>query len=306
MMYPMKFVPVYQEKIWGGNHLQTLFGRTLPNSKIGESWDLSSLAQGQSVISNGCYAGTTLNELTAMATRKFFGSQYQGTSLFPLLIKILDANDKLSVQVHPNDDAASRMNAGQGKTEAWYVLQAKLGAEIIYGLQPGTTKADFVQAMDNNILSVLQKVPVKAGDMIYVPAGRVHALCGGVVVYEVQQTSDTTYRLYDYDRVGADGKTRQLEVDKALAVINFTEQVETDFTKSIVTSPYFSMEKMTVDGELQLQTADHFVILCITSGSGQIVSTAGRAAVCQGETLLIPACLDTFSITGKIEFLKIV
>jgi mannose-6-phosphate isomerase len=149
-------------------------------------------------------------------------------------------------------------------------------------------------------------VPVKTGDMIYVPAGRVHALCGGVVVYEVQQTSDITYRIYDYDRVGADGKTRQLEVDKAVAVINFNETVDTDFTKSAIKSPYFTMEKLTVDGKLHLHTANKFVILCITAGEGEISSNAGSEAICQGETLLIPACLGEFVLTGKLEFLKIV
>lgn len=305
MLYPMKFVPIYQDKIWGGNNLALLFDRNLPNSNIGESWEISSLVNGKSIIGNGCYAGQTLNELTAMATGKVFGAFYQGAPLFPLLIKILDANDKLSVQVHPNDDYASRMGLGQGKTEAWYVLQAKPGAKIIYGLKAGTTKADFVRAMDKNIFSVLQTVPVKTGDMIYVPAGRVHALCGGIVVYEVQQTSDITYRIYDYDRVGADGQTRRLEVDKAITVINFNERVDWNFTKTVIKSPCFSIEKVIVDDQLRLHTAGQFVILCVISGTGEILSAAGRETVGPGETLLIPACLGAFSIFGKLEFLKI-
>jgi len=305
-LYPMKFIPIYQEKIWGGSALRTLFGRNLSNDKIGESWELSSLTPGASVIQNGEYAGKTLNELTALAPQQFFGSRsLQGTTLFPLLIKILDANDKLSVQVHPNDAYASLLEAGQGKTEAWYVLQAQTGAEIIYGLKANTSKADFILAMEHHILDVLQKIPVKTGDMVYVPAGRVHALCGGVVVYEVQQTSDITYRLYDYDRVEAHGKTRQLHVDKAVQVINFNEQVDTDFAKTKLESPYFSMEKVTLDGILELDLADRFMILCVINGNGEIASVTGSEEICQGETILIPACLEKISINGKIEFLKI-
>jgi mannose-6-phosphate isomerase len=305
-MYPMKFIPVYQERIWGGNQFQSLFGRCLPTNKTGESWELSSHENGLSIIRNGCYAGQTLNELSARETEKIFGSHYEGPAAFPLLIKLLDANDKLSVQVHPDDEAAQRLESGQGKTEAWYVVQAAPDAEIIYGLEPGITKEKFQQAMHENIAAVLHKVPVQTGDMIYVPAGKVHALCGGVVVYEVQQTSDITYRIYDYDRVGSDGKKRPLAVDKALSVIHFHEQGATSFHQSLLKSPYFTMEKLFVQGELKCFTADHFVVFCIISGSGEILSEAGSESVAAGDTLLIPACLGDFRVQGSLECLKII
>lgn len=305
-MYPMKFIPVYQQRIWGGDHFRSLFGRCLPTNNIGESWELSSHENGQSVIKNGCYAGQTLNELTAREPQKIFGSHYEGPSNFPLLIKLLDANDKLSVQVHPDDADAQRLEAGQGKTEAWYVIQAMPDAEIIYGLKPGLTKEKFLKAINENRTEVLHKVPVQTGDMIYVPAGQVHALCGGVVVYEVQQTSDITYRIYDYNRVGADGKKRPLAVDKALSVIHFNEQLATSFHQSVLKSPYFAMEKLAVQGELKCSTADHFVVLCMISGGGVILSEAGSEPVEAGETLLIPACLSDFRIQGSLECLKII
>jgi mannose-6-phosphate isomerase len=305
-MYPMKFIPIYKERIWGGNQFQSLFGRNLPTNKTGESWELSSHDNGQSIIKNGCYAGQTLNALTAREPGKIFGSHYEGPAAFPLLVKLLDANDKLSVQVHPDDEAAQRMKSGQGKTEAWYVVQAAPDAKIIYGLEPGLTKENFLQAMNENIAAVLHKVPVQAGDMIYVPAGQVHALCGGVVVYEVQQTSDTTYRIYDYDRVDADGKKRPLAVDKALSVIDFHSQEAISFKRPIVKSPYFTMEKVSVQGRLNCFTADHFVILCIISGSGAILSRAGSEPVGPGDTLLIPACLGDFCVRGNVECLKII
>lgn len=223
-MYPLKFHPVYKEKIWGGDALARLFGRRLPSNKVGESWEIAAHPHGQSIVSKGPLAGTPLAELLRSSPREIMGrTPLADDGRFPLLVKLLDCNDWLSVQVHPDDEYARTHEGDLGKQESWVVLYAAPGAQIVYGLQPGTTRAEFAAAIaDNRVEQYLHKVNVKAGDVFSVPAGTVHALGRGVVVAEIQQNSDTVYRVYDWGRLGADGKPRELHVAKALDVIDFT------------------------------------------------------------------------------------
>jgi len=306
MVYPLTFKPVYKERVWGGRNLENLLGRKLPEGKIGESWDLCSHKNGMSIVENGDLAGKTLAKLMADYKETLMGQDYNPSGYFPLLIKVLDANDQLSVQVHPDDEYAYRVNKEAGKTEAWYVLAAKSGAKIIYGLREEVTKEDFRAAVKaGKVMACLREVPVKKGDMIYVPSGLVHALLDGVVVYEVQQNSDTTYRVYDYDRVDRNGQTRELHTEKALEVITFGRQAAVDFNKDSIACPYFKMQKMWLENEIPDTAQDHFLIYCIISGQGKISYGNGMVTVRRGETVLIPAGLGEFKVSGHLEFLRI-
>lgn len=230
-LYPLIFTPVLKDYIWGGRNLEKL-GRELPPGKTAESWEIAAHEDGTAVIDNGRYAGKLLTELHQELGLDLIGQRSawaQERNKFPLLIKLLDANRPLSVQVHPNDDYTLEHEGNElGKTEMWVVLHAEPDGAIILGVKAGTTPANFRQAILNGDLEkYLHQVPVKAGDVVCVPAGSLHAILGGLIIAEIQQNSNTTYRVYDWNRVGADGKARPLHIDKALAVINF-EQVEPD------------------------------------------------------------------------------
>jgi mannose-6-phosphate isomerase len=305
-MYPLKFIPIYQERIWGGRNLEKVFGRKIHGDHIGESWDLSSHPNGTSIVENGFLAGKNLNEIIAEYKEKLMGKKFVNEKPFPLLIKILDANDNLSIQVHPDDECAHKAAGEAGKTEAWYVVYAKQEAHIVYGLKNHITKEEFCKAVeDNRIVDTVKKVAVKSGDMIFVPAGTVHALLDGVMVYEVQQNSDTTYRIYDYDRVGDDGKRRELHIDKALEVINFVEQPSSIFTNPSINCQHFSMEKLAIAGEVYEKTNDQFIVYCVIEGSGEIRYEKALERLRPGDTVLIPACLESFIIRGNLLLLKI-
>ncbi|WP_346355335.1 type I phosphomannose isomerase catalytic subunit [Azotosporobacter soli] len=299
-MYPLKFEPIYKERIWGGRKMASLLQRKLPEGKIGESWELSGYGGDVSRVVNGALAGKDLNELMKDYREKLLGETAARLTEFPLLIKIIDANDKLSLQVHPADSVL-----GNGKTEAWYVAEAEPGAQIIYGLKAGVDRARLEQVMqEGRILDSIKTVTVKKGDLVFVPAGMIHALLEGVVVYEVQQSSDTTYRLYDYDRVAANGARRELHIDQALDAVDFSAEASVDFSQP-VHCPYFSLEAIQCAGEKQLATQGAFMILCITEGRGKIEYQGGSESVAAGETLLIPACLDQIRIIGAMNVLQI-
>jgi len=228
-LYPLTFAPVFKDYIWGGRNLERL-GRKLPAGIIAESWEIAAHKNGTTRVDNGRYAGKLLTEVQDELGLELIGTNCawaQERKKFPLLIKILDANRPLSVQVHPNDSYALEHEGNElGKTEMWVVLQAEPGAELILGVKSGTTKQAFRQAiLDGQLEPFLHTLPVKAGDHVCVPAGSLHAIMDGLIIAEIQQNSDTTYRVYDWNRVGADGRPRPLHIDKALDVINF-EQVE--------------------------------------------------------------------------------
>lgn len=228
-LYPLTFAPVFKDYIWGGRNLER-FGRKLPAGIVAESWEIAAHKNGTTRVDNGRYAGKLLTEVQDELGLDLIGTNCtwaQEREKFPLLIKILDANSPLSVQVHPNDSYALAHEGNElGKTEMWVVLQAEPGAELILGVKSGTTKHAFKQAiLDGQLEPFLHTLPVKAGDHVCVPAGSLHAIMDGLIIAEIQQNSDTTYRVYDWNRIGADDRPRPLHIDKALEVINF-EQVE--------------------------------------------------------------------------------
>lgn len=298
MMYPLKFEPIYKERIWGGRSLEKLFARQLPPGSVGESWDLSVYGNDVSRIANGVWQGRKLTDVLKAHGREILGSLGKD---FSLLIKIIDANDKLSLQVHPAD----KIGSSNGKTEAWYIASAKEGAKIVYGLKKGVERKSLATAAGNGeLLELIEYADVKAGDLVFVPAGTVHALLEGVVVYEVQQSSDTTYRLYDYDRLTPQGEKRELHLEDALQAIDFYATLSKDFSRPIA-CPYFSVKRISVKGEEELQLGERFMVVCALSGQGSIDYGGQKESVGAGETLLLPACLEAVKVCGEMECLVI-
>ncbi len=314
--YPLQFKPEMKERVWGGRALEQ-FGLELPPGAIGEGWMIGDHPNGTTKVINGELAGLGLDQIRETYGAAWFGSRgfSEKNGRFPLLIKLLDCNDDLSVQVHPTD-SYERLPAGElGKTEMWYILAAKPDAKIIYGLQSNIDRAALESAIhEGRIMECLQEVPVKAGDAFYIPAGTVHALCAGVVVAEIQQNSDTTYRLYDYNRPGLDGQLRELHIEDSLNVIAYegagatrmeTGNLDAGQWLEIARSPYFVVEKGIVSGPWALSTApESFVILVIAEGEGTLSWDGGSQAVKAGECFLLPATLGSYELDGQLTVLR--
>lgn len=319
-MYPLMFKPILKERIWGGRKLEEKYGRQLPEGKIGESWDIACHPNGTSIVDNGIYKGKSLSELIEERGKDILGKIVEEDfSKFPLLIKILDASDVLSVQVHPDDEyAAANENGELGKTEMWYILDAEPGAIIYYGVKPGISREEFREAIEKGQLeSYLGRMEVKKGDVIYIPAGMVHAIGAGIMICEIQQNSDTTYRVFDWNRKGADGNPRELHIEKALDVIDFEGKHSREKVKGLavqeqggertiyVACRYFAMEKLDIAGEMkECADGDKFFTLTIAEGSGEIRYDGGVQAFSAGDSLLIPASLGSYSIAGDCTVIK--
>jgi mannose-6-phosphate isomerase len=272
---------------------------------------------GVSHVTNGPLAGQGLDSVREAYGEAWFGTRGRrsGDGRFPLLIKLLDCNDDLSVQVHPNDSYSGLPQGESGKTEMWYVLDAKPGAKIIYGLKPNVTREDVERSIaEGRIMNTLQEVSVQAGDTFYIPAGTVHALCAGVLVAEIQQNSDTTYRLYDYDRPGLDGKLRELHIEDSLNVIAYegsgASRMQTDGGRpgewlTLASSPYFVTEKGVVVGEWKLSTSEEsFVILIVCQGEGTVGWADGVLHAKPGDCFLLPANLGGYTLEGGMTVLR--
>lgn len=319
-MYPLKFKKTLVKKVWGGRKFNTILNMTLPDDNLyGESWEVSSHKGGLSYIENGEYAGKTLIEVIESKKAEILGREicekFKGE--FPLLIKYLDINDRLSVQVHPSDEYALRVEGEFGKSECWYVMEASEDATLILGIKDGVTKQQFKEKVDKKDFdNLFNTVKVKKGDFINLLPGVVHAtLEGSILICEVQQNSDTTYRIYDFDRL-VDGKLRELHIDKALDVIDFDKKVEITSSanrqkirlvgaekEELVRGKYFNVDKYIVDGVFEDETNENFKILSILDGSGEILCNDISYSINKGDTYLIPAGLKT-QIVGKVEILK--
>ncbi|GLI06230.1 mannose-6-phosphate isomerase [Paenibacillus tyrfis] len=314
--YPLQCKPEFKERVWGGRALEQ-FGLELPEGKIGEGWMIGDHPNGTTTVANGELAGMGLDQIREQYGSEFFGSKgfSEKNGRFPLLIKLLDCQDDLSVQVHPNDHYERLPQGELGKTEMWYILDAKPGAKIIYGLKDGVTREQLAEAIEQNrILDCLNEVTAEAGDSFYIPAGTVHALGAGVLVAEIQQNSDSTYRLYDYDRLGLDGKPRELHIEDSLNVIAYENSgatyMKTNLNASgewltLARSPFFVTEKGRVEGNWPLQTsAESFVIHIICEGTGSIRWADGELNVKPGECYLLPASLGSYSLEGSMTVLR--
>jgi mannose-6-phosphate isomerase len=316
-IYPLTFTPVFRDYIWGGRNLETKLGRSIPPGIIAESWDISGHPSSPTQVDDGPLAGQTLPEVLNLLGLDLVGARSQAMlarGKFPLLIKLLDANKPLSVQVHPKDEYAQIHENGElGKTEMWYILYAEPGAQLIYGLKSGVTLASFRAALDAGKLETcLHYLSVKTGDTVFIPAGSIHALLAGVLVTEIQQNSDTTYRVYDWNRVDAEGRSRPLHIDKALDVINFElvepgpaapELIEAGNglrRELLVTCPYFRVEKLTFEqsgasfaGQCDGST---FEIWGTMSGLTRVVWAGQPLELPAVRYALLPAALGDFKI----------
>lgn len=324
MLYPLKFKPRVKERIWGGQAILKKKGKTvarLSKDKLyGESWDLSSVKGDVSVVANGFLKGNNLEEIIEVYMGELVGEEnFEKYGLeFPLLVKYLDCNDKLSVQVHPNDELAEERHNSFGKTEAWYVVDCKPGAAIYLGFKNlELTREEYIAAVaESRLEELLNRVEVKPGDVFFIPAGTVHALGAGIEVVEVQQTSDVTYRIYDWDRVDASGNGRELHTALAVDAIDFEADAELlhrkyELTKggaaTVIESSYFTMTLHDVDGEKLLDRAslDSFIIYIALNGSAQVIADGVEESLEEGEVMLTPAEVSEIEINGNAKLMEV-
>ena len=310
-LYPLKFQPIYQEKIWGGNRISKKFHRkNVPDGKIGESWDLSAIEGNESIVKNGFLEGNSLNELVEIYMADLVGEKIydQFGPEFPLLIKIIEAKDLLSLQVHPNDETAFDRHLSYGKTEMWYVIENEPGAQLISGFRKKTSEEEFKKALENNTYTeLLNYTEAVEGDVFFIPAGQIHALGSNLLIAEIQQSSDITYRISDWGRVDSNGNPRELHLDLALDVIDYSAESsgkikysrELNKSVSLVESAYFTTNVLEFDKDLVIDynTIDSFVVYMCIKGSATIIQESGeKTTIKGGETVLIPADLRTFTI----------
>ena len=324
MLYPIKFKPRIKERIWGGKVILEKRGKAasrLPKDKLyGESWDLSSVKGDISVVANGMLKGNNLEEIIEVYMGELVGEKhFERFGLeFPLLIKYLDCNDKLSVQVHPDDSLAEERHQSYGKTEAWYVADCKEGAAIYLGFKDLTiTREEYIAAVsESRLADLLNRVEVKKGDVFYIPAGTVHALGAGIQVVEVQQTSDVTYRIYDWDRVDASGKGRELHTALAVDAIDFEADADLLHKQynlqrggeaKVIDSPYFTMVMQDVASKRVIDRSmlDSFIIYICLSGSVRLTANGAEESLAMGELVLIPAEVDEIYFEGDAQLMEV-
>jgi mannose-6-phosphate isomerase len=288
MDQPLIFEPLFMERIWGGRRLETLLGKRLPPGvRIGESWELVDREEAQSVVHTGPFRGWTLHDLWTQRREQLFGAGLPDTLRFPLLCKILDAQDRLSVQVHPPAGVAGRLG-GEPKTEMWYLLDALLDSNLYAGLKRGVSRADFEHALqDGHVAEMIHGFQIKSGDAMFIPSGRVHAIGAGNLIVEVQQNSDTTYRVFDWNRLGLDGRPRELHVGESLESINFDDAepgIAEEIGELLVECPLFRVEKWVL-AEPRPSPGPGFAIFTVTEGEVE----CGGLRFSRGAFFLLPA-----------------
>jgi mannose-6-phosphate isomerase len=314
--YPLQFDPILKERIWGGEKLKTVLNKPITSSITGESWELSTVEGDVSIVSNGVLKGKSLTELIENHPEEVLGTTVYNKfgKQFPLLFKYLDAKTDLSIQVHPNDALAKIRHNSFGKTEMWYIMQADENARIIVGFKEKSNAQEYVAHLENKtLLDLLEEVNVKTGDVFFLETGTVHAIGAGLVVAEIQQTSDITYRLYDFDRVDADGNLRELHIDLALEAINYdkvethkTYSKETNKSNEMVNCPYFTTNYLPLDGTIKVsKTSESFTVYMCTEGAFQLEYDQITYNYKKGDTVLIPAAMNSYTLAGKAAILEI-
>ena len=313
MLYPLIFQPAFKERVWGGRELERLYGKKLPpGAVIGESWEISDRPSDASVIANGPLAGKDLRWLMENHAAEILGGAKPATEgRFPLLCKILDARDKLSLQVHPPASKAAELK-GEPKTEMWFIADAAPNASLYVGLKQGVTRTEFEKKIaDGSVADCFHRIPVQAGDTMFLPSGRVHAIGDGLVIFEIQQNSDTTYRVFDWNRMGLDGKPREMHVAQSLASIDFNDfepkLVETKFVadgkiqkRSLVNDPLFKVEAWKLNpGAKGGLKPKKLQVLAVTNGGIEIKSGSTIVNLTAGQFSLIPASLEQTEIVAE-------
>ncbi len=313
--YPLKFQPILKEKIWGGKKLATLLNKESTKSNIGESWEIACVEKEVSIVANGKFKGANLENLIVIYRDALLGKKVfkQFSYKFPLLIKFIDANQALSIQLHPDDELAKERHNSFGKTEMWYVVQANPGSNLIVGFKKDTTVDEYLEHLHNKtLLDILNVDIVKEGDVYFIPTGRVHAIGAGVLLAEIQQTSDITYRIYDWDRVDDKGNHRELHTTDALTAIDYKAQenykttynTEVNKATNIIDCRYFTTNIVVIDNESEMKIdhadKDSFVIyMCVGGNVVFHYDDECEEPLAKGETVLIPALLKKFRISSK-------
>ena len=313
ILYPLVFQPLFKERIWGGRELERLFNKKLPAGKpIGESWEISDRPGDESVVANGSLAGKSLRWLMANYPEEMLGrARPAAGNRFPILCKILDARDKLSLQVHPPAAKAAELK-GEPKTEMWFIADATPQSELFVGLKRGVTRGDFeAKIADGTVADCFHRAPVRAGDAMFLPSGRVHAIGSDLVIFEIQQNSDTTYRVFDWNRVGLDGKPRELHVAQSLASIDFNDfepaLVSSDFSgdgiirsRAIVRNPLFNVDSVELkNGGKTILAENKLQIIAVVRGTGEVQSEGNVITVDAGQFCLVPAELENTVVAAR-------
>lgn len=304
-MYPIKLKPATKDYIWGGNKLKEKYGICAESEKTAEAWVLSCHKDGQCVAQNGEFAGLTLDEIINKCGKEILGTDCEKFEFFPMLIKLIDACGNLSVQVHPSDEYALSHEGQYGKTEMWYVLDCEEGAALYYGFNKNISREEFKTRIENNtLLEVLNRVTVRKGDCFFIKSGTIHAIGEGIVIAEIQQNSNLTYRVYDYGRVGADGKPRELHIEKALEVTNL-EKPDVPYgqpkSELLAKCEYFTTDILNVNGEKTFEVDEKsFAALLVTEGTAQICDMQIKA----GECLFIPANFGCLTVKGNAQIIR--
>lgn len=317
MLYPLKLKPAFKDYIWGGTRLRDEYNKKTDINPVAESWELSCHHDGNSIIANGIYAGKTLAEYITEQGNSAVGTKAAGKKDFPILIKFIDAKQNLSVQVHPDDDYARVHEGEQGKTEMWYVVDATPGASLIYGFTKEISHEEFKQRIENNtLLDVCNRVPVKKGDVFFIEAGTLHAIGAGALIAEIQQNSNSTYRVYDYGRLGKDGKPRQLHIEKALAVTKLMPpqrkpeaiaelECFKDYDLTILAQcELFKVSRFVLHGSCRLTAgSDSFHSLLVLDGEIKIIYDTKEFNFIKGDSIYVPAGMEEYTVSGRGEFI---
>jgi mannose-6-phosphate isomerase len=315
-LYPLQFEPILKERIWGGTKLKTYLNKPITSDITGESWEISTVENDVSVVANGPLKGKSLNDLITDFPEAVLGKKVYGQfgKQFPLLFKYLDAREDLSIQVHPNDALAKKHHNSFGKTEMWYVMQADVDAQLIVGFKEKSSPEEFIQNLNNKtVLSLLDIKKVKQGDVFMLNTGTIHAIGAGTVIAEIQQTSDITYRVYDFDRVDANGNTRELHIDLALEAMNYnvveaqrTYSKVANVSNEVVNCQYFTTNVIPLDGNVTVtKNKQSFTVYMCVDGNFKLTLDAETFHYQKGDTVLIPASLTDFELSGLATILEI-
>lgn len=317
-LYPLKFHPILKDKIWGGQKLASLLGKNSDSDKVGESWEISDVEGDESIVRNGSLKEKSIKQLLETYSQDLIGEKNYKTfkNKFPLLIKFIDAKEDLSIQLHPNDDLAKERHNSFGKTEMWHVMQADDSSNLIVGFNQDVTKQKYQQHLnDKSLTEILNFDEVKKGDTYFIEVGRLHAIGAGVLLAEIQQTSDITYRVYDWDRLDDQGNSRELHNDLAIDAIDF--DMKDDFrvayekakntSNKMVSCQYFTTNYIHLDAEIEKKnTFDSFIIYICTEGEALIKTISSEVTLNKGETILMPACIKDFKISSdNAELLEV-
>ena len=311
-MYPLKFNPILKERLWGGTKLRDVLNKPIENDITGESWELSTVKGDVSIVANGDLLGTSLQELINTKTNDLLGKSVAerfGTE-FPILIKFIDAKQDLSVQLHPNDELAKKRHNSFGKTEMWYVMDADQDAELIVGFNKDVAKEEYAASIENDtLLDLLNYEKVQEGDTFFINTGKIHAIGAGVLLAEIQQTSDVTYRVFDFNRKDKNGNLRELHTEQALDAIDYTKKddfkvaysTEKNEVNTMVDCPYFKTNFIELTDNLKQDVAnrDSFTIYMCVGGAATVKNEYGEASLVKGETILVPAMSTSIEIVSN-------